>query len=160
MTAAILGIALFLLPLGDAARAPRKETNPVVISGIVGGCLCPGWWTVDITADGRLSVKVVGEALVARRLSTQERARVAELLTALPTNRSHYGFGVYYVDASVGYRLKVRDGDRWREYSISSDLRVEESTDQDVKAVGDIWRYLRTLFRSATALDVMTGVRP
>jgi hypothetical protein len=158
MIATVLGVALALL-VEDSSREGKTAVNPSVVSGIVGGCLCPGWWTVGISGNGRLSVKVVGEPAVARLLSPKERQRMVELLKALPTSRSHYEFGIHYVDASVAYELKVKDGDRWRGYVISSDLRAEESTDAEVKAIADVWRYLRTLFTSTKALAVTTAVK-
>ena len=150
----MLGWALLLAFASNGMPDSRSSGVAVVpaVSGYVGGTFGPGWWTLDISPGGDLRVSVIGEAVIRRRLTSEERAQLTALLAGLPTQNDEYAFGEARADVDPTYVLEVKTEAKRRFYAIHSLLGKERVT-MDVAAILRVWHYLRGLFRSETAID-------
>ena len=148
----VLTLALLLAILPTVAPS-GYASEPITVSGFVGGWNGPGWWTIDIDAEGKMQVKIVRGGGVSRSLAPAERRTLRKLVSALPVDRPKYDFGGHGpVDGTPIFALTVRRNKVVREYYFAA-RAAGERVPPDLVALQRVWRFLRDRFESDGAED-------
>jgi hypothetical protein len=134
-----------------AQSGPAGDLRPVSV--VASGSYRGRWWTVTVNRAGELTTSVADERQGTRSLSPAERARLARLLGGLPTDRSVYRFGEFFVDASAVFEMTVGDKATARRYRVTDTLGADKDRPELVPVL-DTLRFFRSLLESADALRV------